>query len=237
MRATTGSVTGSVIVGVGDGSGRFAGRLLFGADLGTLRFLLVQVAQDLLDAILVHDRLVEVELDLRHAAQPQPAADLPPEERCGPLERLFGLAPRLRIAERRVVDTGQLEVGRDLDARQGDEADAGVVDVAAGEHLAQFLANLIGDAIGTEAHRQFWCKRCDWGKWCESCERCKRCKGCDWCKRCDWCESRKRCGSRRFPLRAPGMRGCEWAGALSVSRGRLPPRAPCPSRTPRTPMP
>ena len=42
-----------------------------GGSARALRLFLVQVAQDLLDAVLVADRLVEAELELRHAPQPQ----------------------------------------------------------------------------------------------------------------------------------------------------------------------
>ena len=116
-------------------------------------FLFVKVAEDLFDAVLVLDRLVEPELDFGNPAQADARADLAAEERRRPLQRLLRLDPLLRIAERGVEDLGDLEVGRDLHARERDEADARVVDVAAGQHLAQFLADLIPDTIRTVALR------------------------------------------------------------------------------------
>jgi hypothetical protein len=43
-----------------------------------LRLLVVQIAQYLLDPILMGDRFVEAELDLRHAPQAKPAAEMTP---------------------------------------------------------------------------------------------------------------------------------------------------------------
>ena len=54
---------------------------------------------------------------------------------------------RDRVAE----DVSDLKIRRDLHACQGDESDARVVDLAAGEHFTQFLADLIPDTIRTEA--------------------------------------------------------------------------------------
>ena len=69
------------------------------------------------------------------------------------------------VAERRVVDARQLQVGRHLHARERDEADAGVVHLAAGEHLAQLLADLFADAIGTMAMSHAGHDRRDWTDW------------------------------------------------------------------------
>src|SRR5919106_4755653 len=113
------------------------------------RFLLTKVAQDLLDAVLVLNRLVEAEFDFWHPAQADAGADLTPEERRGPLEGFLRLEPGLRIAERRVEDFRDLQVGRDLDAGERDEADARVVHVPAGQHLAQLLADLIPHTVRT----------------------------------------------------------------------------------------
>src|SRR5438105_5925481 len=102
-----------------------------GFDLGSaLRVFLVEVAEDLLDAVLVLDRFVEAELELRDAAQTEPPADLAAEERRRALEGARGLLTRFRIAEGRVEDARDLQVRGDLHARQRDEADARVVDLA-----------------------------------------------------------------------------------------------------------
>src|SRR6185369_8418361 len=65
--------------------------------IGRLR-LLVELLKNLLDPVLVRDRLVEPELQLRHAPQLHAAADLPPQERRGPIERLLRVLARRRVA-------------------------------------------------------------------------------------------------------------------------------------------
>jgi len=51
---------------------------------------LVDLLQQPLDAVLRFDRLVELELERRDAPEPQALADLVPEERRRPVERLVG---------------------------------------------------------------------------------------------------------------------------------------------------
>src|SRR5947207_10913675 len=114
---------------------------------------MLEVLQDLFDAVLVLDRFVEPELDLGHPAQAQPAADLAAEKRRGAIERTRRLLPRLLIAERGVEDARDLQVGCHLHARQRDEADARVVDLASAEDLADDVADLFADAIGTVRHK------------------------------------------------------------------------------------
>src|SRR5688572_31425224 len=97
MRASAVSVSVAVWV-IGDGGdggdggaiGRCVGAFGGGAFALPQRFLFVQIAQDLLDAILVRDGLVELEVDLGNAPQLQPGAQLAAEERRGPIECLFG---------------------------------------------------------------------------------------------------------------------------------------------------
>src|SRR5437899_6943624 len=112
----------------------------------------MNVAEDLLDALLAGDRFIVHEYELRHAFQPQPRADLPPEERGRALERARARAPRLLVTERRIEDARLLDVVRHLDARQRHEADARVVHFAR-EQLRQLGADLIGDAVGPRALR------------------------------------------------------------------------------------
>src|SRR2546425_9574339 len=116
-------------------------------------FVGMKVAQDLLDPVLALDRLVEPEFELRNAAQPQAPADVPPHERRGAIQRPRRLPARFLIAERRVVDARELQVGRHRHAGERDEADAGIVDRAAAQQLAQLVAYLFTDAVGTVAHR------------------------------------------------------------------------------------
>ena len=91
--------------------------------------------------------LVEEELQLGHASQPQPPAELAAEERRRALERPRGLPPRLLVAERRVVDARELQVGGDLDAGERQEADARIVHLARLSIPRQLDADLIADAL------------------------------------------------------------------------------------------
>src|SRR5262245_55605237 len=95
------------------------------------------------------DRLVEPELELGDAPQANAAANVAAEERRGALERPRGLLARLRIAKARVEHARQLQVRGHLHARQRDEPDLRIVHRAAGEQLAEFLANLLADSIWT----------------------------------------------------------------------------------------
>src|SRR5262245_2288427 len=115
--------------------------------------MFVQVANDLLDPILVLDGVVESELEFGHAAQAEASADLPAHVRRRPVERLRRFLARLLVAKRGVEDAGELKVGGDGDPRQRDEADAGIVNVAARQHFAELLANLVADTVGAESLR------------------------------------------------------------------------------------
>src|SRR5262245_36797444 len=121
---------------------------------GALRVLFVNVAQDLLNPILVRDRFVEPEFELGDPAQLQPGADLAAEEAGGPGECARGLLARVGIAQACVVHASQLQVRRDLHARERDEPDARIVHLAAAEDFAQLLANLVADAIWSIALSQ-----------------------------------------------------------------------------------
>ena len=83
------------------------------------------------------------------APETKPAANLPAEKRRGSLERSGGLASLPGIAERGVEDARHLEVARDLYPGQRDEADARITHIAAGQYLAQVLADLVPHAIRT----------------------------------------------------------------------------------------
>src|SRR3954470_13376934 len=61
------------------------------------RALRVELLENPLDAVVLFDRLVEREGQFRHALQPEPPADVPPQEGDGALERPRGLAPRLVV--------------------------------------------------------------------------------------------------------------------------------------------
>src|SRR5262249_14435749 len=86
-----------------------------------------------------------------HAAQPQPPAQMTPEERRRSRQCLRCLSPCGVVAHRRVEHPCHLQIGRHLDARQRDEADARIVDRAPREQLAQLVANLFTYTIGSMA--------------------------------------------------------------------------------------
>src|SRR5690606_37329599 len=112
-----------------------------------LGLLFAEVPENLLDAVLMLDRFIEAELDLRHPAQAEATANLASEERRRTFERGRRLAPGGRVAHHRVVHPRHLQVWRHLDARQRDEPDPRIVDHAPREELAQLLTDLVADAI------------------------------------------------------------------------------------------
>src|SRR5678816_891592 len=146
---------GSVGFGVTDGAGLaevvMRRRVGFGHGCLSTLFFFVQIAQDLLDAVLVPDGFVELELQLRHASQLEAFADLTAEEAGRAVESFRRLLPRLRVAHGRVVDARQLQVWRHLDAGERDEPDTRVVHRAAAGQLAQLLSDLVADAVRTMA--------------------------------------------------------------------------------------
>src|SRR3954469_14862678 len=115
------------------------------------RRLGLQVLQDLLDAIVLRDRLVVEERQLRHAPQPDARAELAAQERRRAVERLRRLALRLLVAERRVVDPRDLQIAGDRHLGQRQEADAGIVHLARDE-LRQLVPDGLAEAFGTVAH-------------------------------------------------------------------------------------
>src|SRR5262249_8441389 len=72
----------------------------------------------------------------------------------GALERARGVLLGLVVAQRGEVDARLLEIGADADARQGDEADSRVVNLASDE-VCQLGANLIGYTLGTRTLRHY----------------------------------------------------------------------------------
>ena len=119
----------------------------------SLRFFLVQIAQDLLDAVLVRHRFVERNSSSgtrRSRSRRRPGGGRTASRAPAPR----GLLPRFCVAHRRVDTRASCRSG-DLHAGQGDEADAGIVHLAAAEQLAQLLANLIADAIRAMSLRHY----------------------------------------------------------------------------------
>src|SRR2546426_5183346 len=105
----------------------------------------VELLENALDAIALLDRLVEQECELGHALQLQTLADLAPQERRCAAERPRRLVARLVVADGRVIHACLLQVRRDLDVRNRQEADAGVVHIP-GQQRGELRANLIADA-------------------------------------------------------------------------------------------
>jgi hypothetical protein len=101
--------------------------------IGRLRALSplgIEIPQNPFDAILTFDAFVEEELQLGDAPQPHPPAELPSQEWSRALERALGIATRLVVTERRVVDAGLLQVRRDFHVRHGEEPDPRIVHLA-----------------------------------------------------------------------------------------------------------
>ena len=104
----------------------------------------LDVVEDSLDAVAPLDRFVEEELQQGNPLEPEPAADLAAQEGRRPPERARRLAPGLLVAERRVIDAGDLQVRRDVHVRDGQEADARVVHLP-GQEIGDLRAQLIAD--------------------------------------------------------------------------------------------
>src|SRR3954467_8959842 len=86
ISSATAAAVDSLVVGViGVGRGHGVGRFASGGALG---ILVVEVAQDLLDAVLVPHPLANRERGPRPAREMENPADLPPEEWRGPGQRL-----------------------------------------------------------------------------------------------------------------------------------------------------
>src|SRR5688572_4751729 len=107
-------------------------------------------SQQLLDAVLMPDALVELESHFRRPPQAKALADLPPHEACRAIERAGGVLARGRVAEARIEHARVLQVGADLHASDGDESHAGIVQLAR-DHHADFRANRIRDALRSRA--------------------------------------------------------------------------------------
>src|SRR5436190_10914362 len=113
----------------------------------------IDLVQELFDTVLSGDRFVVVKLELGRTPQTQRLADAAAQERRGAGERPGGVlsrgpvvAARRRSRERCVVDARELQVGRHLDARQRQEPDAGIVDLARNQ-VGELAADLIRYSI------------------------------------------------------------------------------------------
>ena len=87
---------------------------------GVPQLQLVEEAKDARSAL---ERLVELEMELRDALQPQPLAELVTDERHRPAERPKGLLATLRLTDDADEDLGMAKIGRRLDARDRRESD------------------------------------------------------------------------------------------------------------------
>ncbi len=114
----------------------------------------MDLAEQLLDAVLAGNRFVVVEYQLRRTLQAQARADLPPQEPSRARQRALGVAPALLVAERSVVHASLLQVAAHLHPGQRHEPDARIVNLP-GEQRGQLAADLIGHALGPGALRHF----------------------------------------------------------------------------------
>src|SRR5262245_5926648 len=114
----------------------------------------MQRVQELFDPILARNRRVVDECQRGYASQPQVTADLPAEERDHPFERAGRVAPGRLVAESGVKHTSRLQISAHLDAGQGHESNAGIVNLPA-EQLCDLGSQLIGDTFwaGALGHR------------------------------------------------------------------------------------
>src|SRR3954452_2109350 len=117
-----------------------------------------QSLQDLFDAVVLLDRLVEHPGELGHTFELEPPSDVTPQEGRGALQRLGRVFPRLGIANRGVEDTRLLQVGRHLDVGDGEKADPRVVDLA-GEQFGELSADLVTDTGGSGSLRHEFLKQ------------------------------------------------------------------------------
>src|SRR5690606_41857126 len=71
------------------------------------------IDQQLFDARLIFDAAIELEPQLGPPPQAHARADLPAQERCGPVERPLALATALLVTNGRVENADQLQVRYD----------------------------------------------------------------------------------------------------------------------------
>src|SRR2546427_8453723 len=100
------------------------------AAIVTLAIRRMNLVQDLFDAVRAGGRLVVLKPEIGDALQPEARANLPPQKRRGPIERLGAVRARLLVAEDGVEDARDLDVWADLHARERHEPDAGIVHFA-----------------------------------------------------------------------------------------------------------
>jgi len=112
--------------------------------IGAARPLQLELLEDSLQPIALFDRLVVEEGELRHTLQSQPLSDLASEERCGAVERARRFPARRVVTDGRVIHQRLLQIRRDLDLRDGQEADARIVHVSRQERR-ELRADLVAD--------------------------------------------------------------------------------------------
>jgi hypothetical protein len=115
---------------------------------GPLRALLLDFYQDALDPVVPFDAFVVEELQFGRTSEAEASGELTAKEGRRALQRPCGLPTGFLIAQRRVEDMCVLEIGADLDAGHGQEADARVVHLPA-QHPRNLYADLIADALRT----------------------------------------------------------------------------------------
>lgn len=107
-----------------------------------------ELAEKLLNAILSSNRIVVHEAQLWRSLQFQTLAKLTAQKGGRPFEGSFAGRTGRGVAQRGVIDAGQVEIWADLSSRQGDKPDTGVVNLSC-EQLSQFRTDLVGDSCGS----------------------------------------------------------------------------------------
>src|SRR5262245_36979081 len=138
---------------IGLRAGRVGGLLGWRLRLACLFFAL-ELLQNLLDAILRGDRLIEEELDLRRTPQRQAGAEEMAHERRRPRQRFGGLLALRGVAHRRPVHACEREIRCDLDACDGNQPDTRVRHLGR-KDLADLFPDLFGDSFDAVGKRHF----------------------------------------------------------------------------------
>src|SRR5690606_37353116 len=114
------------------------------------------LAQELLDALGVLQRAVDLEVQLGGPPDVQALAQLAPDERSRGIEALERLRLAGLVTHDPDVDARVIEVRRDIDRRDRDEADAWVLDLAL-EDLRDLAPELLSQPCdSTPCHRLRW---------------------------------------------------------------------------------
>src|SRR4026208_660217 len=109
-----------------------------------------QLLKNSFDAVALFDRLVVEERQFRDTLQPKALTDLAAQKRRRPIERTRRLPLRLVVPDRRVIHAGLLQIRRQLDLRDRQKSDAGIVNLSR-QQRRKLRLNLIADTRSSRA--------------------------------------------------------------------------------------